>query len=56
MDDVSLYPKGWMLVTRDEVVGFVRGYVPFLGWLVISFQDVYWVKYAFIVTFIACIG
>lgn len=26
-------------------MGFVRGYIPFFGWLVIKFQEVSWVKY-----------
>lgn len=44
------------MVTRDEVVGFVRGYFPFLGWLVIVFQDIYWIKYASLVIFVALMG
>jgi hypothetical protein len=38
-DDVGLYPKGREFVRRDEVKGLVRGYLPFVGWLVIGFQD-----------------
>lgn len=45
LDDVSLYPGTRTTVSRDEVVGFVRGYVPFLGWLVIKFQEAFWIKY-----------
>ena len=45
-DDVALYPDGRTLVSRGEVVGFVRGYVPKLGWLVIGFQEnIYCLKY-----------
>ncbi|GAW25708.1 putative signal peptidase I [Rosellinia necatrix] len=46
LDDVALYPGERTSVYRSEVVGFVRGYVPYLGWIVIAFQDFYWVKYA----------
>lgn len=56
MDDASLYPEGRTLVMRDEVVGFVGGYVPFLGWLVIGFQDTYWMRYAALVIFVAFTG
>jgi signal peptidase I len=43
--DVPLYPPGREFVSRDEVVGLVRGYVPLVGWLVIGLQEVVWVKY-----------
>lgn len=44
-DDIPLYPPGRAFVSRDEIVGLVRGYVPFLGWAVIALQEVIWVKY-----------
>lgn len=50
-DDVSLYPPGRAFIFRDEVVGLVRGYVPFLGWMVIGLQEVLWVKYL-LITFV----
>ncbi|KAH9904424.1 putative signal peptidase complex catalytic subunit SEC11 [Xylariomycetidae sp. FL2044] len=46
LNDVILYPGDRTMVLRSEVVGFVRGYIPLVGWLVIGFQEVYWVKYA----------
>ena len=45
LDDVSLYPGERTMVSRGEVVGFVRGYIPFLGWAAIGVQEVLWVKY-----------
>ncbi|KAI1743974.1 putative signal peptidase complex catalytic subunit SEC11 [Xylaria scruposa] len=45
VDDVALYPGQRTSVYRSEVVGFVRGYIPYLGWIVIVFQEFYWVKY-----------
>ncbi|KAI1351284.1 putative signal peptidase complex catalytic subunit SEC11 [Xylaria sp. FL0043] len=45
VDDVALYPGQRTSVYRSEVVGFVRGYVPYMGWFVIAFQDFYWMKY-----------
>ncbi|KAK2604302.1 hypothetical protein N8I77_007245 [Diaporthe amygdali] len=44
-DDVTLYPKGRTLVSRREVIGFVRLYVPWMGWLVIGFQEIHWIRY-----------
>jgi signal peptidase I len=48
-DDVSLYPGDRTLVSQEEVIGFVRGYMPLLGWIVIGFQDVYWLRYLTVV-------
>ncbi|ROW00394.1 hypothetical protein VMCG_07332 [Cytospora schulzeri] len=45
VDDVALYPGNRTLVTRNEVAGFVRGYIPYLGWLVLGFQNLHWMKY-----------
>jgi len=44
-DDVPLYPPGRAFISRDGIVGLVRGYVPFLGWVLIALQEVIWVKY-----------
>ncbi|GAW22417.1 hypothetical protein ANO14919_119540 [Xylariales sp. No.14919] len=46
IDDVALYPGQRTSVYRSEVVGFVRGYIPYIGWIVIALQHFYWVKYA----------
>ncbi|KAI0805519.1 hypothetical protein GGR55DRAFT_655616 [Xylaria sp. FL0064] len=34
-------------VYRSEVVGFVRGYVPYIGWIFVAFQEFCRMKYAF---------
>ncbi|KAK0737188.1 hypothetical protein B0T21DRAFT_287466 [Apiosordaria backusii] len=34
-----MYPNGQEYISRREIVGFVRGYVPFLGWVVILLQN-----------------
>lgn len=44
LDDVSIYPSGRTRVTRDEVVGLVRGYIPYLGWITIVLTGYPWVK------------
>lgn len=54
-NDVLLYPRGREYFSRDEIVGFVNGYVPFLGWIVIGIREVYWVKFAIIVAFIGLV-
>ncbi|KAI1377695.1 putative signal peptidase complex catalytic subunit SEC11 [Hypoxylon crocopeplum] len=44
LNDVALYPEDRTSVLRKEVVGFVRGYVPLVGWIVIGMQELSWVK------------
>ncbi|KAJ3521811.1 hypothetical protein NM208_g13124 [Fusarium decemcellulare] len=39
VDDVSLYPDGQSYIYRHQILGFVRGYIPWLGWLVILLQN-----------------
>lgn len=43
-DDIPLYPAGREFVSRDEVVGLVKGYIPLLGWVVIALQEFVWFK------------
>lgn len=44
LDDTSMYPPGQSHVMREEVVGLVRGYFPYLGWLTIALTDYPWLK------------
>jgi signal peptidase I len=44
LDDVALYPEGQKWVYRDQIVGVVRGYVPFLGWIAIWLREYPWVR------------
>lgn len=44
--DIPLYPPDRQYLRREEVVGLVRGYVPFVGWLVIGLQEYGCVKFA----------
>lgn len=44
IDDVPLYPAGKVSVSREETLGFVRGYVPLVGWAVIAFQQTLSIK------------
>lgn len=45
IEDTLLYPPGREFASRHEVIGLVRGYVPFLGWAVIALQEWAWVKF-----------
>lgn len=40
IDDVVLYPDARHTVKRGEIVGFVRGYVPFVGWPTLLMQEI----------------
>jgi signal peptidase len=56
--DEVLYPGDRTSVSRQEIRGFVRGFLPLLGWLVIAVQEIVWVKYlvcAFVLV-AACLG
>jgi signal peptidase len=44
VDDTLLYPVGQHFVDRDEIVGVVVGYAPFLGWATIVFHEYPWLK------------
>ncbi|KAJ5981354.1 hypothetical protein N7499_001634 [Penicillium canescens] len=39
IDDTLLYPDGQDYLLRSQIIGFVRGYIPFVGWFVIVLQD-----------------
>lgn len=40
VDDRVMYPDGQEYVFREQIIGFVRGYVPLLGWIVIGLQRI----------------
>jgi signal peptidase len=40
-----MYPDGRTFVTRDEIMGLVVGYIPYLGWVSIALQKVVEAKY-----------
>jgi signal peptidase len=44
-NDISLYPRGRHYASRDEVVGVVVGYMPWVGWLVIGISQACWLRY-----------
>lgn len=53
VDDVPMYPSGRTFVTRDEIVGVVVGYVPYLGWVSIVLQKVISTRYLLLLITIA---
>ncbi|KAI0849140.1 putative signal peptidase I [Daldinia vernicosa] len=44
MDDVALYPGNRKYIYRDEIIGVVRGYVPYLGWITILLNEMPYLK------------
>ncbi|KAI1469842.1 uncharacterized protein F4812DRAFT_304712 [Daldinia caldariorum] len=44
MDDVALYPGKRRYVYRDEIIGVVRGYIPYLGWITICLNETPYLK------------
>ncbi|KAI8959046.1 putative signal peptidase I [Daldinia sp. FL1419] len=44
MDDVALYPGNRKYVYRDEIIGVVRGYVPYMGWVTIFLNETPYLK------------
>jgi len=51
LDDVALYPPGQKFVYRSQVIGVVRGYVPFLGWISIALKEWPYLKWALMTGF-----
>lgn len=49
IDDVVLYPKGQEYVRREQVVGLVRQYVPYLGWISILLKEAPLFKFALLI-------
>ena len=55
-DDRPLYPPGQAFVSRDDVVGVVRGYIPWLGWPTIALTEAAWLKTAAMACFLAVVA
>lgn len=50
LDDTVLYPLGQRYLFRRDIVGSVKGYVPYVGRLALLFEDTPWVKQAIVVS------
>lgn len=55
VDDVSLYPPGQTFVYRRQVIGLVRGYLPFVGLLTITVGKVPWTKEIILLALLAMV-
>ena len=45
-DDVPLYPPGQLYVKRSEIIGTIKGYIPYAGWVTILLSEHPWLKTA----------
>ena len=43
-DDTPLYPPGQPYVKRQEIIGTVKGYIPYVGWVTILLSEHPWLK------------
>lgn len=39
-----MYPPGQSFVARQEIVGLVKGYLPYAGWFTIALSEYPWLK------------
>ena len=46
VDDTALYPPGQGYVDRSEIVGSVRGYIPYVGYITVILSERPWLKAA----------
>lgn len=44
LDDVALYPVGQDFVHREQVVGVVKGYLPYVGYITIALNESAWFR------------
>lgn len=45
-DDTLLYPPGQPYVKRHEIIGTIKGYIPYVGWVTILLSEHPWLKTA----------
>ena len=45
VDDIALYPAGYVGARRFEVMGLAVGYLPWLGWPNLWLNEIWWAKY-----------
>ena len=49
LDDTVLYPLNQRYLYRSDIVGSVRGYVPYVGQLALLLGDIPWLKHLILV-------
>lgn len=47
-DDIQLYSHNQMYIDRDNIIGVVKGFVPYLGWITLALNDFPKLKYCII--------
>lgn len=52
VNDLALYPGGQEYVYRHQIIGVVKGYVPWLGWITIWLDSLQYMKYLLIVALV----
>ena len=46
MDDRGLYPVGQLWIHKDDILGFIEAYCPYVGYVTIMMNDHPYLKYA----------
>ena len=49
LDDTVLYPLTQRYLYRSDIVGSVKGYIPYFGRLALFLSDIMWLKHAILV-------
>ena len=49
LDDTVLYPLTQRYLYRSDIVGSVKGYIPYVGQLALLLGDFVWLKYVILV-------
>ncbi|EMR11310.1 signal peptidase I [Pneumocystis murina B123] len=47
-DDIQLYSHNQMYIDREDIIGVVKGFVPYLGWITLALNDFPKLKYCII--------
>ncbi|KAG5440700.1 hypothetical protein PCK2_000288 [Pneumocystis canis] len=48
-DDLELYLKNQTYLTRDNIIGVVKGFLPYVGWITLAMNDFQKLKYSLII-------
>ncbi|KTW30806.1 signal peptidase I [Pneumocystis carinii B80] len=44
-DDIQLYSQNQMYIDRKDIIGVVKGFIPYLGWITLALNDFPKLKY-----------
>ncbi|CCJ30555.1 unnamed protein product [Pneumocystis jirovecii] len=47
-DDLELYSKNQVYLDRENIIGVVKGFVPYVGWITLAMNDFPKLKYCFL--------